>query len=134
MTLGAVILMIFFCKSKQLKQIGRLAAPAGIFNVNEPVIFGMPIVLNPTIFIPWVVAPIINVIIVYFAMSAGLVPYTTGITVPWTTPIFLSGMLATNSWQGGVVQLVELVVVALCWFPFLKSLDRQNVKIEAETE
>lgn len=132
MTLGAVIILIFLCKSKQLKQIGRLAAPAGIFNVNEPVIFGMPIVMNPMIFIPWIVAPIINVIIVYFAMSAGIVPYTTGITVPWTTPIFISGMLATNSWQGGVIQLVELLVVMVCWFPFLKALDRQNVKMEQE--
>lgn len=134
MTLGAVILMIFFCKSKQLKQIGRLAAPAGIFNVNEPVIFGMPIVLNPTIFIPWVLAPVINVIIVYFAMSAGLVPLTTGITVPWTTPIVISGMLATNSWQGGVIQIIELLVVMVCWFPFIKSLDRTNVKMESEEE
>lgn len=134
MTLGAVILMIFFCKSKQLKQIGRLAAPAGIFNVNEPVIFGMPIVLNPTIFIPWVLAPVINVIIVYFAMSAGLVPLTTGITVPWTTPIVISGMLATNSWQGGAIQIIELLVVMVCWFPFIKSLDRTNVKMEAEEE
>ncbi len=134
MTLAVVIILMFFCKSQQLKQIGRLAAPAGIFNVNEPVIFGMPIVMNPMIFIPWIVAPVINVIIVYFAMSSGLVPYTTGITVPWTTPIFLSGCLATNSVMGGVIQLVELVVVGICWFPFLKALDRQNVKLEEAAE
>lgn len=127
MTLAAVLILAFMCRSKTLKQVGRLALPAGCFNVNEPVIFGLPIVLNPTILIPWIVAPLINVIIVYFSMASGLVPLTTGVTVPWTTPIFISGMLATNSWQGGVVQLVELAVVFVCWLPFLKALDKANV-------
>lgn len=130
MTLAAVIILAFFCKSKQLKQVGRLALPAGCFNVNEPVIYGLPVVLNPTIVVPWIVAPIINVCIVYFAMASGLVPLTTGITVPWTTPIFISGMLATNSFMGGVIQLVEFAVVFLCWFPFLKSMDK-NMQKEA---
>ena len=128
MTLAAVIILAFVCKHKQLKQVGRLALPAGCFNVNEPVIYGLPIVLNPTIVIPWIAAPIINVCIVYFAMASGLVPYTTGITVPWTTPIFISGMLATNSFMGGVIQLVEFAVVFICWLPFLKTMDRQMQK------
>lgn len=128
MTLAAVIILAFFCKHKQLKQVGRLALPAGCFNVNEPVIYGLPIVLNPTIVIPWILAPIINVCIVYFAMASGLVPYTTGITVPWTTPIFISGMLATNSFMGGLIQLVEFAVVFICWLPFLKTMDRQMQK------
>ncbi len=128
MTLAAVIILAFFCKHKQLKQVGRLALPAGCFNVNEPVIYGLPIVLNPTIVIPWILAPIINVCIVYFAMASGLVPYTTGITVPWTTPIFISGMLATNSFMGGLIQLVEFAVVFICWQPFLKTMDRQMQK------
>lgn len=136
MTLAVVILLAFFCKSKQLKQVGRLAAPAGCFNVNEPVIFGLPIVLNPIIAIPWVVAPIVNVCIVYFAMKTGLVPYTTGVTVPWTTPIFISGMLATNSVMGGIIQLVELLVVGVLWFPFIKRLDKtaceEDARLEAE--
>lgn len=134
MTLAAVLILAFLCRSKTLKQVGRLALPAGCFNVNEPVIFGLPIVLNPTILIPWLVAPLVNVIIVYAAMASGLVPLTTGVTVPWTTPIFISGMLATNSWQGGVVQLVELAVVFVCWLPFLKALDKQNVAEYEEEE
>lgn len=128
MTLAAVLILAFICKHKQLRQVGRLALPAGCFNVNEPVIYGLPVVLNPTIVIPWIVAPIINVCIVYFAMASGLVPLTTGVTVPWTTPIFLSGMLATNSIMGGVIQLVELAVVFVCWLPFLKSMDKQLLK------
>lgn len=134
MTLAAVIILAFFCRSRQLKQMGRLALPAACFNINEPIIFGLPIVLNPTILIPWILAPVINVCIVYFAMATGLVPLTTGVTVPWTTPIFLSGMLATNSWQGGVIQLVELAVVFVCWLPFLKALDRTALQSDIQEE
>lgn len=132
MTLAVVVMMIFLLKSKQLKSVGKLAAPAGIFNVNEPVIFGLPIVLNASIAIPWILAPIINVCICYFAMASGLVPLTTGITVPWTTPILISGFLATNSWQGAVLQIVEFLVVFVVWFPFMKALDRQTLAEEAE--
>ncbi|MGL4623363.1 MAG: PTS cellobiose transporter subunit IIC [Culicoidibacterales bacterium] len=132
MTLAVVIAILLFMKSRQLKEIGKLSAPAAIFNVNEPVIFGMPIVLNPVILIPWIVAPLVATFVAYFAMSSGLVPLTTGVAVPWTTPVFLSGMLATNSWQGGVLQLVQMAIVFVIWFPFLKALDLRNYKQESE--
>ena len=131
-TLIVVIMLAFFMKSKLLKDVGRLALPAGIFNVNEPVIFGLPIVLNPTIAIPWIVAPMLSVTIAYLAMAWGLVPYTTGVSVPWTVPVFLSGFLATNSWKGALLQLVQIGVVGVVWFPFLKALDKQNCAEEAE--
>lgn len=127
MTLIVLIIILIFMKSRQLKEVGKLALPAGIFNVNEPTIFGLPIVLNPIIVIPWIIAPIIATSVAYFAMSTGLVPPTTGVAVPWTTPVFISGMLATNSFMGGVLQLVQMFVVGLVWFPFLKALDKRNV-------
>ena len=131
-TLIVVIMLAFFMKSKLLKDVGRLALTAGIFNVNEPVIFGLPIVLNPTIAIPWIVAPMLSVTIAYLAMAWGLVPYTAGVSVPWTVPVFLSGFLATNSWKGALLQLVQIGVVGVVWFPFLKALDKQNCAEEAE--
>lgn len=132
MTLVVLLLILGFMKSKQLKQVGKLALPPGIFNVNEPTIFGLPIVLNPTIAIPWILAPMAATALAYFAMSTGIVPMTTGVAVPWTVPVFISGMLATNSIMGGVLQLAQMAVVALIWFPFLKALDKNNLKIEAE--
>lgn len=132
LTLAVVIAILMFMKSKQLREIGKLAAPAGIFNVNEPVTFGLPIVLNPIIAIPWIVAPLVSTAVAYFAMSSGLVPATTGVAVPWTTPIFLNGMLATNSIMGGVLQLLQLLIVFAIWFPFLKALDKNNLKKEQE--
>ncbi|EUJ32419.1 PTS system cellobiose-specific transporter subunit IIC [Listeria floridensis FSL S10-1187] len=126
MTLAVVIIMAFFMKRKQYKDIGRLALGPGIFNVNEPVIFGLPIVLNATILIPWVVAPLVVTTFNYLVMAAGIVPPPTGVSVPWTVPIVASGVLATNSWLGGLLQVVDFVIVALIWFPFLRILDRQK--------
>lgn len=134
MTLIVVILMAFWMKSKQLKQTGRLALAPGIFNVNEPVIFGLPIVLNATIMIPWILAPLIVTVVSYFALSLGIVPYTTGANVPWTMPAFFSGMLATNSVMGGVLQLVNIGIVGLVWFPFLRTLDKLNVSEDFSQE
>ena len=112
-------------KKKQYKDIGRLALGPGVFNVNEPVIFGLPIVLNATILIPWVLAPLVVTTLNYLVMAAGIVPAPTGVSVPWTVPIIASGVLATNSWLGGLLQVVDFVIVALIWFPFLKALDRE---------
>ncbi len=97
MTLAVVILMAFVLKKKQYRDVGRLALAPGIFNVNEPAIFGMPIVLNATILIPWVVAPLVVTTFNYLVMAAGLVPAPTGVSVPWTVPVVFSGVLATNS-------------------------------------
>ncbi|MCG1027097.1 PTS cellobiose transporter subunit IIC [Virgibacillus halodenitrificans] len=126
MTLAVIILIFMIGKSRQLKELGKLGGPAGIFNVNEPIIFGLPIIMNPLIIIPWLVAPVVVTIITYFAMSTGLVPPPAGVIVPWTTPTILNGFLATgNAWQGGVLQAFNIVVVILIWWPFLKVLDKQ---------
>ena len=82
MTLAVVIIMAFFLRKKQYRDVGRLALGAGIFNVNEPVIFGLPIVLNATILILWVIAPIIVTAFNYFVMAIGIVPAPTGVSVP----------------------------------------------------
>jgi len=132
MTLAVVIAMLWFMRSRQLKQVGKLAIGPGIFNVNEPVVFGFPIVMNPMIAIPWILSPMVVTLVTYYSMKMGLVPPPTGVTVPWTVPIFLNGMMATNSLAGGILQLVNFAIVLLIWFPFLKVIDRMNVKKEQE--
>lgn len=67
-TLIVIVLIVVFCKSKQFNGIGKLALAPGIFNVNEPFIFGMPIIFNPLFIIPWLIIPIVNLCIAYYAM------------------------------------------------------------------
>ena len=125
MTLAVVIILAFLMKKKQYTDIGRLALGPGIFNVNEPVIFDLPIVLNATILIPWVLAPIVVTTLNYLVMAAGIVPAPTGVSVPWTVPIIASGVLATNSWLGGLLQVIDFLIVGMIWLPFLRALDKQ---------
>ncbi|WP_010648124.1 PTS cellobiose transporter subunit IIC [Oceanobacillus massiliensis] len=131
MTLAVIILIFMIGRSRQLKELGKLGAPAGIFNVNEPIIFGLPIIMNPLVIIPWLLAPVVITFITYFAMSTGLVPPPAGIIVPWTTPPLISGFLATgNAWQGAVLQAFNLLVVSIIWWPFLKIMDKNYYESE----
>ncbi|WP_432205630.1 PTS sugar transporter subunit IIC (plasmid) [Cetobacterium somerae] len=130
-TLPLTLSMVFFCKSKQLKTLGLLALPASIFNINEPIIFGLPIVLNAIMFIPWVLATPIAAIIGYSLMKIGLVSATNGILIPWTTPVFLSGYLVSGV-SGIILQGIILITCFLVYFPFLRAMDLQILKKEAE--
>lgn len=134
MTIAVVFALLFVMKSRQLKELGKLAGPAAIFNVNEPIIFGLPIVMNPLVFIPWLIAPIVVVIFTYTMMAIGLAPIPTGVIVPWTVPIFFSGALATNSIMGGVLQIINFFIVFIIWLPFLKVLDKKAMEMEAQSQ
>ncbi|MEK5038166.1 PTS cellobiose transporter subunit IIC [Sporosarcina sp. FSL K6-3457] len=131
MTLAVIILIFIIGKSRQLKELAKLGTPSGIFNVNEPIIFGLPIILNPLVVIPWLIAPVVVTLTTYFAMATGLVPPPAGIIVPWTTPPILNGFLATgNAWQGGVLQAFNLFVVMIIWWPFLRIMDKKYYETE----
>ncbi|WP_117168255.1 PTS cellobiose transporter subunit IIC [Paraliobacillus sediminis] len=135
MTLAVIIGIFVIGKSRQMKELGKLGAPSGIFNVNEPIIFGLPIIMNPLVIIPWLVAPVIVALVTYFSMATGIVPKPAGIIVPWTTPAVLSGFLATgNHIMGAVLQLVNIAIVFVIWFPFLKIMDKQYYANEKNAE
>lgn len=132
-TLSLLIAMLFFCKSKRIKELGKLAFVPGIFGINEPIVFGLPIVLNPTILIPFMLVPTINIVISYFAMKVGLVPICNGINIPWTTPIIISGFLATN-WAGALLQVLLLGIGVFIYMPFIKIMDKQYLAEEAKSD
>ena len=129
-TLSLLIAMILFCKSKRVTELAKLSLVPGIFGINEPIVFGLPIVLNPTILVPFVLVPTVNIVISYFAMYLGLVPYCNGIQLPWTTPVIISGFLSTN-WAGAVLQAILLVIGVFIYLPFIKMIDKQYLQEEA---
>lgn len=132
-TLPAVVYMLVFAKSKLLKQVGRIGIAPGIFNINEPITFGLPIVLNPVLMIPFFLSPMVAVTIQYFGTLAGIFPYCNK-TVPWTTPFFISGFLSTGSLMGVVAQIVSFAVVFIIYLPFIRFWDIKNYKMEMEAE
>lgn len=129
-TLSLLIAMIFFCKSRRITDLAKLSLVPGIFGINEPIVFGLPIVLNPTILIPFMLVPTMNIVISYFVMYLGIVPYCNGIQLPWTTPVIISGFLATN-WAGAVLQAILLVLGVFVYLPFIKIIDKQYLEEEA---
>lgn len=128
-TIGLVIFMVFFAKSAQMKQVGKLGLGCGIFNINEPVLFGTPIVLNPKLLIPFVLAPIVSNAGAYILTDIGFMPYTMGVTVPWTTPPILSGLLCIG-WQAAAWQAITLVASFFIYLPFARSVDQEYLAAE----
>lgn len=127
---GALLISIFMvAKSTRLKQLAKLASPAAIFNINEPVIFGLPIVLNPLMLIPFLITPIVLCTVTYAVIALGWVPPTSGISIPWTTPIFISGFLTTGI-SGVILQAVNLVIAIAIYTPFVRILDKQYLHEE----
>lgn len=133
MQLGIAIVMAFFiARSIRMKTLMKTIIAPSIFNVSEPMTFGLPIVLNPLAFIPWIVSPLVATTISYYAIYFGFVPRPIGATVVWTTPVLLSGWLGTGSIAGAILQLVTLIVMTLIWVPFLMVMDKEYLNEEAE--
>jgi PTS system cellobiose-specific IIC component len=132
-TLGLAFCAIMFAKSKQYKTLGKLSLGPALFNINEPLIFGLPIVLNPIMIIPFLLMPLIMGVLTYFVMTIGLVPLTNGANIPWTTPPVISGFLLSG-WRGGVWQLAQIVISGVLYYPFFRILDRKALLTEQEGE
>ena len=134
-TLCLLIATFLFSKNKTSKTIASLAAGPGIFNINEPVIYGYPIVYNLPLMIPFVLIPDLFMIITYFATTAGLINPCV-VMVPWTTPVFMSGFLATaGDFRAVILQVILVVLGVLIYLPFMKVHERvqeQQALEEAE--
>ncbi len=125
MTIGLVVFMVFFAKSAQFKQLGRLSIGPAVFNINEPIVFATPIVMNPIMAVPFIITPIVSSVVTYFALYTGLVPLFTAVQVPWTTPPIISGLLV-GGWQAALLQVVVLTMSFFIYLPFAKKMDALN--------
>ena len=132
-TIGLVIWLCFFAKSAQYKDFGRLTFPCGVFGVNEPVIFGLPIMLNPILFIPFVLAPVIIVSLAYFLISIGLIGAPVGLIGAGSIPPFLHG-LANGSLTFAIYEVAAIGISMLIYYPFFRLIDQNALKEEAERE
>lgn len=131
LTLSMLIAMIIVCRSQRIKNLSKISVVPALFGINEPVIFGLPVVLNPTILIPFLLTPLINILISYFSMVSGLVPFTSGVSMPWTTPVIISGFLTTG-WRGALLQLILVILGVFIYMPFVKMMDKQYKKEELQ--
>ncbi len=122
-TIGLLTAALMAARSRQMKEISRLSFIPGIFNINEPVIFGLPIVYNPILLIPFILVPLIAFVITYGAAVIGFLPVFGSVQIPWTTPLIVSGFIL-GGWRGAVVQMVILAVSVAVYYPFVRRQDR----------
>ncbi len=130
--LGLIIAILVFSKHEIWRSIAKFSFPAMLFNVQEIIMFGLPVVLNPVFLIPYLTAPLANTLVGYFAITWGIVPIFKE-SLPWTMPFFLNGMLGTGSLMGGVLQLVWLILDIFIYAPFVITANMIDFK-EEETE
>ena len=128
-TIGLAICTLLFAKSKQYKTLGKLGLAPIVFQINEPFIFGIPIVLNPIMIIPFILCPLVIAIICFTAFYLGLVPIISGVAIPWTTPPFISGFLLCG-FKGFLLQLFCTLISVAIYYPFFKILDKQAYQQE----
>ena len=138
-TIGLVIVIAIIARRRKASKITKTMAPLtltpGLFNINEPAMFGIPIVMNVSLLIPFILAPMANAIISYAAMATGLVAKTTGIAVSWTMPPIISGFLTTGGHiSGALLQIVCIVVDVIIYWLFYKAVEKQNLILESEEE
>lgn len=126
-----LIAILLFSKNRARRGLGLTAAFPMVFNINELMVFGLPIIFNPVMLIPFLTVPLVCYSIAYIALSTGLVPLITN-AVEWTTPIILGGYHATGSIAGSILQLVNVIVGAAIYYPFVRILDRQSARINQE--
>ena len=131
MTIGIVLYMVAFARSAQFKQLGRLSLIPAFFNINEPIIFATPIVMNPIMVLPFILTPMVSGVITYFALYTGIVPLFTAVQVPWTTPPIISGFLVGGI-RTAILQFVVLAIGFFIYYPFIRQVDSLNYKQETE--
>ena len=128
-TIGIAIYCLAFAKSAQYKALGGLAIGPACFNINEPIIFGIPIVMNPIAAIPFILVPMISTTMEYVAIATGLCPMYRGIYVPWTTPPVISGFIIGGV-RTAILQALVLVMSVVVYTPFMRILDKQALEAE----
>lgn len=131
LTLGLVILMMR-SKSKSLKAIGKVSIIPSLFGINEPLIFGAPIILNPFMFIPFVFGPLITTLLAYFSMKSGIVGMPIA-NPPGFLPPGLGAFLMTLDWRAVVLVFASLILMTIIYYPFFKAMELDELKKEKDS-
>ncbi|MCG3447361.1 PTS sugar transporter subunit IIC [Enterococcus durans] len=128
----ALVVLFMFSKSKYLKSLGRLSILPGLFNINEPMIFGAPIVMNPVLGIPFIVAPLVTTTLSYILTVSGVVPMMVA-RLPFAMPAPIAAWMSTNwSVVAGVLVVVNFLITLAIYYPFFKVFEKQQLAREAE--
>lgn len=132
-TLGLVILMSLKAKSQYFKKLGRMSLAPGVFNINEPLIFGTPVCFNPLFIMPFILTPGLLAAATYLMMQYGINAMPHVANLPWTTPSFLIGFLMTGGSLSTTLWSFMITIISmLIYFPFFCIADKQLYEKELQ--
>lgn len=121
------IAVLIFSKRDDWRAVSKVGLPSMIFNIQEPLAFGIPIVLNPLLLIPYVLNPIINTLLGYFMISTGMMSVFRYV-VPWTMPMFFSGLIGGGNVMNGVYQIICVAINVVVFIPFILAGNAQYAR------
>lgn len=127
-TLMLLLATLIFSRRQDTREIAKFSIPAGLFQINEPVTFGYPMVMNTTFFVPYVFTMPILTVIAWLAISVWQIVPGGIVAIPWSTPMILGAFLHTGAWQSILLALVNMGVAFLIWLPFVFIYNRQAAK------
>lgn len=129
--LAPLATVMIFSKSKRIKALGILALPAALFNIGEPLIFGLPIVMNPLMMIPFVLGYMLVVVAAVVLTSLGIIPIPV-LSAPWILPAPIKTLMATSGSVPAVIfVIVTWIILGLVFYPFVKAMEKNDLKEEA---
>lgn len=132
-TLGLTIFLAFFARSEQLKALGKTTIVPAFFNINEPIIFGVPMIYNPSMFIPFIGAPMVAATIGYFGTKLGFVNNIIAQS-PWPMPVGIAAFIGTTDWRAIILAVICVVAAFAVYYPFITKYDKALFVEEQERE
>ena len=127
--IGLAVCMFLFSKSERYKTLGKIAILPALCSISEPIVFGVPLVLNVMMLIPMILSPLFCFLTSYLMTNIGVLPYLNGIQLSTGTPIVLAGFLA-GGWRAAIWQIVLVALQAVLYFPFFRMVDKQALEEE----
>lgn len=127
--IGLAVCMFLFSQSERYKTLGKIAILPALCSISEPIVFGVPLVLNVMMLIPMILSPLCCFLTSYLMTSIGVLPYLNGIQLSTGTPIVLAGFLA-GGWRAAIWQIVLVALQAVLYFPFFRMVDKQALEEE----
>lgn len=124
-----LVLLLMKSKSKELKTVGKMGFIPSIFNINDPIIFGIPIFLNPIMIFPFVVVPVVNTFLGFWATNTGIINAAIA-DIPWTSPAIIGAFISTLDWRASVFVLVLLGIDSVIYYPFYKVYETRILQRE----
>lgn len=121
-------LCLFMAKSQHYKQLGKLAIAPSLFGINEPVVFGFPMMFNAVTAVPFILLPVVLTGVSYALVAMGILPCGNGVGAPASIPVLMG--FINMGWRGAVWNVIEVLITIAAYLPFFKVLDQQALEEE----